>query len=416
MDAVRSPLPPWSVPLGLLVAWATLKANAVHAWVMQVGAYGDTDYYFWAVQRAVADGSVTGYLTEYPTPAAWLLQVPYLLGADTQPAYRLGFMTMVTLVDLAFCVLLYRRLGTVPVLAWLLVTTLAGQLTLLRFDLVPAVLAGAGLLLVLQGRTTAAGPVLALATATKVWPVLLFPFLLARRQGRLVAAAAFGGTGLVLAAVSVAGAGFGRLFSPLAYQEARGLQIEAVAATVPMLAWRHNPAYGVHYSTFKAYEVAGPTVAFWLRVAETAGIVAAVLGVLLLAWWFVRGCPRRTAGVLALLLITLFVTTSKALSPQYVLWLGALAVVVPGAGAREPDAFDPVRGWVATAWVAMLMALTTAVYPTFYGAVTFRREQTDLAVTLLATRNVLVVGLALFLLAVVVHDLLRAPGHADARA
>lgn len=407
MDAVRSPLPAWVLPLGLLVAWAGLKANAVHAWVLQVNALGDTDYYFWAVQRAVADGSVALWLTEYPTPAAWLLQVPYLLGADTQMAYRWGFMVMMTLVDFVFCVFLYRRLGAVPVLAWLVITSLAGQLALLRFDLVPAVLAGAALLLVLEGRTTAASPVLALGTAAKVWPVLLFPLALGRPRHRLTATAAFLGTGVALAAVSVTGAGLPRLFSPLAYQGARGLQIEAVAATLPMLAWRTNPAYGVYYSPYKAYEIAGPTVAFWLDVLQVAGIVAALLGAACVAGWFVRGCPRRTTGVLALLLITLFIVTSKALSPQYILWLGALGVVVLGAADADADAFESVRVWVVTAWVAVLMTLTTGVYPTHYGAVTFRREQTEWAVTLLATRNVLLVGLTLFLLALVAHDVVR---------
>lgn len=394
--------------VGVLVAWLTLKYATALAWVFQVGAFGDTDYYFRSVRAALQDGSVADQLREYPTPVAWILQVPYLLGGHDEEAYRSLFMVGISVLDLAFVALLLWRLGVLAALAWLLLTTLAGQLALLRFDLVPAVLAASGLLLVLSGRTTSAGPVLALGTASKVWPVLFAPLLFSEPRARLRALLSFAATGAALVAVSVLGAGVPRLLSPLTYQAERGLQIEAVAATLPMVSWRTDAAYTVSYSPFKAFEITGPGVDVMLRTAATASAVAIVVGLGLLVAWYLRGCPREPAGYLAVAMVLLFVVTSRAYSPQYTLWLAALAVVLFGVGLDGRE----FRFWpavVVLGWTVVLMLLTTAVYPTYYGAVTSRNDDTRFAVALLVTRNALALGLLAFVLAVTVNGLVRAP-------
>ena len=61
-----------------------------------------------------------------------------------------------SLADAAFAILLGRRLGPVPVLGWMVLTTVLGQVALLRFDMLPAVAAGAAVLLAAQGAGRAA--------------------------------------------------------------------------------------------------------------------------------------------------------------------------------------------------------------------------------------------------------------------
>ena len=170
---------------------------------------------------------------EYPLPAVGALAVPWLLAALTGIGFAHLLAATAVLTDLGFLVLLRtcsgRRWG-LPCLAWVLGVPLLGATAYARFDLLPGVLAGVALLLLARWP----GPALAaaaVATAVKLWPVLLLPALLAGvrrpRDGFVLLA----GLGAGLAALVVLLAGWGRLLSPLTYQSDRGLQIESVAAT-----------------------------------------------------------------------------------------------------------------------------------------------------------------------------------------
>lgn len=405
---MTAPRPSLHAVIGVVGAWFALKVHSAYAWVIQVNQFGDTDYYAWASRNALRDGSVARWLSEYPTPAAWFLQLPLLAGATTDLGYRATFMVLVSLVDLAFLLFLLGRLGVATAAAWLVLVTLAGQLALLRLDLVPAVLAGAGLLLALRGRASASAVVIALGTAAKLWPILLFPLVLTRRGSRLRATGVFAAAGVVLAGASIAGAGLPRLLSPLDYQADRGLQVEAVAATLPMLAALSQPGYEVYYSVFKAYEIRGPGVPAMLQAASVASVVALVLAAGLLVWWWLRDCPPEAGGYLGLLLVVLFIVTSKAYSPQYTLWVAALAVVLFGASRVDPAQHEPLRAGLVLGLTGVLMLLTTTIYPTYYGAIVGRNEHSRFALGALALRNSLILALAA-LLVVLVVDRLRRP-------
>ena len=383
--------------------WVVMKFVTAWAWVIGPGDYGDTYYYFVEVQQASGADGIRQVMREYPTPAALLLFLPYAIGADDHDAYRFAIVLMTSIADAAFALLLGRRLGPVPVLAWIAITTSLGQLGLLRFDMLPAAVTGSAILLAMGGRRTAASTFLALGAGLKLWPIVLAPLTL--RPGRLVRPlVALAGTGTALVVLSVATGGVDRLLSPLSYQRERGLQIEAVAATVPMLSWAKDAAYRVWYSDFHAFEVVGPSVETWLQVAQAASWVGLIGCVVLLARWWWVGAPASAIGWLAITLVGTFVVTSRALSPQYLLWLAAPAVVVLGyawCGATDPDvrprraADEPDAGFpplapalITVVGILVLAALTTAVYPVYYGGVTGRGELTDRALGLLVARNV----------------------------
>ena len=223
----------------VVAAWVGMKALSSWWWVFRVGEYSDTYYYFLAARDAAAAlasphaGSwamtLSQAMPEYPTPAAWLLLAPYLLGADDPTSYRGAIMLITTLADAVFAVVLGRALGPIAVLSWVMLTTALGGLPLLRLDMLPAVAAGVALVLVVQRRGGRAGVAIAVGTALKVWPIIVAPLLFAGRA-RLRAFVSLAVSGIVLVVLSVTAGGWERLLSPLTYQGDRGLQIEAVAA------------------------------------------------------------------------------------------------------------------------------------------------------------------------------------------
>ena len=106
---------------------------------------------------------------------------------------------------------------------------LVGPLSYVRFDMIPAVLAG-GALLAARTRPWVAGALTGLGAAIKLWPALLIPALLADKERRKPTAIGFVVVGFGLALISLVTGGLTRLFSPLTWQSGRGLQIESIWA------------------------------------------------------------------------------------------------------------------------------------------------------------------------------------------
>lgn len=393
--------------LGLLTVWALAKYAALLAAVWKPNEYSDTYYYFTSAQEALASGRPLATMTpEYPTPAAALLLAPYLAGGTDYDSYRWNFLVLVVGADALFVLLLAFRTGPAGVLAWTLLESIAGSLALLRLDIVPAVLAGAALLVVLRGRDETAAGLAALGAGVKLWPALLLPLAFGDPRSRSRAAASGVGVGLLLVGLSVAAGGVARLFSPLTYQRDRGLQIESVAATPAMLARLREDGFSVAFTEWHAYEIAGPGVDRALTLADMAALLALVAVVALYAWWFRSRSPVEAAPYLALFVIVAFIVTSKALSPQYLLWLAAPAAVAFGCSVdlgRRPPLSG--RAAVTLLWVVGLLVATNYVYPAHYDAILAGER---FPTTVLAVRNIGLVGFALWTAAAAVTSILEA--------
>ena len=370
----------------LFALWALAKYYSLVTHVWKPNEYSDTYYYFLQAEQAARGGGLAAMTPEYPTPAAALLMLPWWAGGTDYDTYRWNFLVLVVAVDAAFALLLALRTGAGAVLAWTLFETLSGRLALLRFDVIPAIAAATALLLILQRRPGTASPFVVAGAAVKVWPILLFPLVLADRRSRLRALAIGAGSAAVVLVGSLLVAGRDRLLSPLTYQRDRGLQIESVAATGAMVRRLTDPAYSIFWSEWNAFELAGPTVDQALRLADVAAVIALAAFAVLLLRWFLTGCPLDAAGHLALFAIAAFMVTSKALSPQYVLWLAAPAAVLLGE-ARDAPARHRVRAAVTTAWVTALAVLTAYVYPLRYDQILYANAPRP--VFALAVRNVL---------------------------
>ena len=364
-------------------------------------------FYYWRKLEAMSSVGLGDTMTEYPTPVVWILSLPHLATFGSRVGYLVAFIIFMMALDAAFTWLLWRHGGrrrTRAIDFWLLYVMLIGPLAYLRFDMIPAVLAG-GALLLLRGRPRAAGALVGLGAAIKLWPALLYPALLGLRPTRSRVTVGFVVTGFGLALVSLIAGGWSRLVSPLTWQSGRGLQIESIWATPLMLRRLFDPdSWVVDISPFQAYEIFGDGVEFWLLVSN----VATVLGMLAIVVLLARGMATMrpsvfTVGLVMTAIIAVLVITNKTLSPQYLLWLGGPMSALLVWETRPAPVQDEVEESVGNHHLArrmgvgllVLALLTHLVYPTFYDALLGRSALATTAVgtVIMAVRNV---GLVLF--------------------
>ena len=331
---------------------------------------GDVFYYHRKIVGLYEVG-LPGTLMEYPTPVVWILTLPYGLALGNEDAYLVAFMVLMLALDAAFTYAVWRSGGRrhdVAVDFWLLFVFLVGPLSYVRFDMIPAVLAG-GALLAARTRPWVAGALTGLGAAIKLWPALLVPALLADRPNRRPTLIGFGVVGVGLALVSLVAGGATRLFSPLTWQSGRGLQIESVWASPLMLLRMVDPrTWTVDISRYQAYEIFGPGVATWQTVSD----VATVLGLVLIVVLWVRafripdGVTPVAVALVVLATIAVVIITNKTLSPQYLLWVGGpvAALLLLRDGAVSPQQ----RRWIVRIGVSglALAGLTQLVYPVLY--------------------------------------------------
>lgn len=294
---------------------------------------------------------------QYPPGAGFLMLLPRLFPVGYGEAF-VGLMLLVDLVGLVLLARLGRRSGNdTGVWVWLLGIPLLGAFAVLRFDLVPTVIAIAALL-VIHRRPNWFGALVGLGAAIKLWPLLLLfgEWDRARLLRSVLAATAV--SALVLAVSAIA---FGGATEFVSHGGDRGLQEEAVA-TIP---WQlEQIVSGDPYPRqirFGAWEIATPTadsVATLLRWLTFAALVAAAL------WWWFRarairaGCEQLAEAAVSrdfvFTVVMLVVVTSPVLSTQYLVWLLGLAAVVLSAGSprlRRP------------AWIVVgAAALSTATF------------------------------------------------------
>jgi len=406
------------------LAWCLTRALVVVLLCTQErGVAGDVTYYRQSLM-AMAHYHPGGTLTEYPLPALVLLWIPFALmeAVGHLGAYVAVIAALAVLTDLVFHAFLIHarrwRPRTQSFLqipasewAWIVAVPALGATTYARFDLVPGILVGLAVLYVVH-RPAVAAAFGALATGVKYWPALVLPALAAPREGRRRVVAAVAVVGTVLAGVSLAVGGWHRLWTPLHYQDERGLQIESVFATPAMLAWGHGGrAYTIDYTVWKAYDVSGPFVGTLLTLASVCTILFVILMTAgwVLAWARTRRGADAAEALVWLVLASVggFMVTNKVLSPQYLLWL--LPAAAAGLVVVEGDRHARQRLLSWTAVLVAAAAMTHEIFPRSYGYLLVHAPGSFWAVDLLALRNVLLVILVAYAAWRAARLLLRTP-------
>jgi hypothetical protein len=277
-----------------------------------------------------------------------------------------------------------------------------GSLFDTRFDLWPTLLAVGAVAAIAGERPVLSGGLLGLGFAAKLWPAVLLPIAVAhlwRRRGRadaLVVVAGF----LAVAAVcflpfaAIAPDGLRAMFSD---QLGRPLQVESLGAAVLMAAQHlgmHSLAT-VNSHGAQALSGRGAGLAADLSTAlELAGVLAV---------WILFARRRHPDGEAVLLAaaaaVCVLVAFDKVLSPQYMIWLVPVVVLVRGT-----------RGLVAGALLLAVLGLTQTWFPWHYWSLALD-HRAPWSWYLLA-RDLALVALA----GVLVLELSRAEGYEGRRA
>jgi hypothetical protein len=268
---------------------------------------------------------------QYPPGAGLLMLIPRPFPIGYGEAW-VGLMVLVDFLGFLLLARLARRSGKeAGVWVWLLGIPLLGIIPLLRFDLVPTVIAIAALV-VIHRRPGWFGALAGLGAAIKVWPVLL---LLGEWDRQRLVRAALAAAAVIVFLLAISMIGFGNATRFISHGGGRGLQEEAVA-TVP---WQIGQIVsGDPYSRevrFGAWEIVGPgtsAVTALLKMLTFAAVAGAAVW-----WWYRRRAIRAGREELAadtvsrdfvFAVVLLVVVASPVLSPQYMTWLLGLAAVV----------------------------------------------------------------------------------------
>ncbi|MGP3631899.1 glycosyltransferase 87 family protein [Streptomyces sp. 24-1644] len=259
---------------------------------------------------------------QYPPVAALAVLSPALLPFLDYPS---AFYLLVLLCDaLVLGLLLHarRRPGRSGAGAWVWVAgvPLLGPTAYARYDLMVTAVAVAALLAGVR-RPRVLGALAAFGALLKVWPVLLLVGTARGRTSRRawVAAATTAVTLAVLCAAALPGA-----FAFLSFQRDRGTEIESLGALVFHVARQFGWRGGVELR-YGSMEFTGPYVPLVSTLAM--GLTVLAFGWLLVWRLRARTFAAHTPADAAFTAVLLFTTTSRVISPQYMLWLVGLAAV-----------------------------------------------------------------------------------------
>ncbi len=300
----------------------------------------------------VLDGQIPyrDFSLEYPPGALLPLTLPGLVvgrGASP-PRFALAFLisNAVWAVALGLCIWLAARrwLAAKRALAavgmYVLLAFVGVPLFPWRFDLFPALLSAFALVLTMEGLAATAGACLAAGIATKVYPIVFVPVIIAwyvarGERGRAVRFAGVACAATLLICAPFALAAPADFLSFVRYHQLRGLQIESVPAGLLMLGHAFGFGEVGIVENFGALHLVSPASAAVMRFLLPAFIVGlSAVAVLAFARFrserIAMSRPRdQTLVGYAFISLLVFMLTNKVLSPQFVIWLLPFVALLP---------------------------------------------------------------------------------------
>ncbi|MFE1862412.1 glycosyltransferase 87 family protein [Streptomyces anandii] len=326
---------------------------------------------------------------QYPPAAALAILAPAALPFL---GYATAFAALALLADLTvLCLLLYGGRGPGRPLRgawfWTVGAALLGPTLYARYDVMVTAVAVAALLTGPR-RPRLLGTLAGFGAMLKVWPLLLLAGALGRAGRRAWAAA----VATVAAAASAFALAMPGALSFLTAQRDRGTEVESLGALVIHVA-RHFGWSGQVLLNYGSVEFVGPYAGV---LSDASLVLTGVASGWLVLWWLRarRSSPgAATLADAALTAVLLFTTTSRVISPQYLVWLvglGAVCLCFPGSRMRLP------------AWLVAAASLVTVLeFPVYFVDVVM---SDSLGITLLVLRN----GLLLAACVTAAHGLWRA--------
>ena len=367
---------PWPLVPALWAVWVATRA-VFYLLVTAPGGNGDVGIYqrWYACCLSHGHFPAADPMWQYPPGVALVLWLPgHLPGSYTN-----GFVLLALGCDLAITLMLCvaaRRGGSwAGAWYWVLGAPLLGAVTLARLDIVSVALSVAALCL--TSRAGLRGALIGAGAAVKAWPVTLLAGTAPGQWRRSLAA-----TVVVLVAVCAIFAHATGSF--LAHQEARGTEIESVAAT-PFMIWRQVGWPGTVVFRFGAWQLDGGHAALALDASRLSLVLAAVA---VLGWRLLIATGRASwrpefAADAPLAATLLFLVVSPVLSAQYLLWVTGLAAacLATGRTTQRPAALA----------VLAAAGLTQVIFPNGWAGVVYG---SDVFTGVLVARNLLLIAAA----------------------
>lgn len=371
---------------------------AVVAFVPAFSQIGDVSFYAgWG--RDVWSGSMPyrDFQLEYPPGALFSFLLPE--GARQLSPVRLSYVTWFRVEVLAFWLpMLFatawtlRRLGADRAQLWLsLVVTatfpfLLGSVSAARYDIWPALLTALAVAALVGERPRLACVLIGAGIVAKLYPAVLLPIALVVLWRRDRVRGVLEGAGVALL-VSLAGFGWFLVRAPeglwhgIWRQLSRPLQIESSAASLWALA---HVVGGLHVQSVNSYGSDNLVTHGTRLAASLSGVL--VVAALVAVWArFARGpAGSEEIVVAAAAAIAGYLAFNKVFSPQYLIWLLPLVVLVRNR-----------LGQLVTGIFVAAVVLTQMWEPFLYWQLL--RDQTLVSLLLFA-RDVLVVALFVLLL------------------
>jgi uncharacterized membrane protein len=279
------------------------------------------------------------FFMEYPPGALAVFLPPQVFGSEHYNAAFKSLMALCGAATIVVLALLLVRLGATRRRLWTGLALFAlspialGPISLNTYDAWPAFLTVAALALLLAALPVAAFAVLGLAFAAKVYPVVLLPPALvyvARTAGRRAAAWSVAAFAVVAAVVIVPFLGLAPhgLVQSFRAQATRALQVEslfgALLGVADKLGW-----YSAHVVHRTGHAISYDLTGTLPRVLAGVSSVLQVLAVVLVAWLYARGRDKPQSLAIAFAgAVTGFLAFTRFFSPQYMVWLLPLVVLL----------------------------------------------------------------------------------------
>ncbi|MFD7401444.1 glycosyltransferase 87 family protein [Streptomyces sp. NPDC059866] len=363
---------------GLLVVWG-LTRLALLLFVFKVLVFPGPDvtsdvsviYQGWYEVLRTGTFPLDDVTWQYPPAAALPVLSPALLFFLD---YAQAFFVLACLADLVvLALLLYAGLrpgrSVRGAWVWVVGVPLLGPTVYARYDVMVTAVAVAALLAG-QRHPRLMGALAGFGAMLKVWPVLLLIGAVRRRAW--AAATVTAGALAALFALAMPGA-----FAFLTFQRDRGTEVESLGALVFHVA-RHYGWDGRVLLNYGSVEFLGPYVDIVSSAA--LALTGMAFGWLLLWRLMASRFLSHTLADAAFVAVLMFTTTSRVISPQYMVWLVGLAAVClcfPRSGMRLPAGLV-----LAASFVTMLE------FPLWFSHVV---ASDTLGITLLILRNGLLV-------------------------
>ncbi len=336
------------------------------------------------------------FSVEYPPGALLPFVLPALVSV-THGGYDAAFLVLMVFAMASASALIVLSLRALrasntrmafSVGAFLGGTALLGPFVLTRFDLYAATFTLAAVCALLWRRDRLGSALLGVAIATKIYPAVLLPLLVARlwrRDGPAVAMRGLAltvGTALAVFLPFLIAAPDGVARS-VWRQVGRPLQIESLGSGF-LLALHHAAGMPLGWASGAGSQNLTGTVA-----GVASGVTTLVaLSALALVWVrFARGDTESAArfAQYSAAAVVAFVAFGKVASPQFLIWLLVLVVLVPGR-----------RGLAASGLLLAACALTRLWFPRTYWDLVKQFDPT--ASWLVLARDVLLVAVLVVLI------------------